>query len=548
MGGFNRKINWFSPRAVKEPTPRVVEEQIGANSFRYRVKRKDEPNRLEAGGIQDLGPSYEDYRTRKEKKKDKKRGFNQNNVETFKGVTHPRRNVNDHWTEDDYYGHDNIVHYNSNPYSTTNRYAWTPTRWQNWGYSSFLGLSTDSDENLFVKAPENYLTPTVEQINAKTNYWTHADVTRIKELARVCYFKMIDETEYIAEKFEDPNCGYISPQEWKRKKELYDNVYTSYVPGFTPLEQAIAINHKYNDVLSKENRTQHKGNGGNRSRGWEFRRSDYADPYINSQLTNCSFNKKYNLDILNNISIMGDMGSQFKVEKEVGEHEVGYSDKHSPKLMQNYDQIRMIDMYQRMLHGYNVKFLTKNLVVNVPVETSERKQIIIILLDFSGSMNETKKQIWVNSILMDRFRYVMKGEAEVYISYFVSSTSFLKFKHIKTEKDVEDFWKRHDNYPNGSYTNIGRNVEYVADQIRQGKLHNLNVDLSKSRPELLLINDGEDEVGYDSFSYKVNAISLMRFSGELKALCVNTGGKQVYITERDTIKAYSDQGEEIISE
>lgn len=536
MAGFRQKVNWFSPRAIKEPTPRVVEERIGPNSFRYVAKKNAEPNTLNTPKM-DQGLLYSEYVKRKEEKKNKK-----NNIHTFKGVTVPNRHahVNDHWNENDYYGSD----YTS---AREKEYAWKPTRWSNWSYTSFLKLANDDDENMFVKSPENYLTPTVEQIKTKTNYWTHKDLKRIKELSRVCYLKMIDDPEYIAKEFEDPcNSPGMTPEEWRKTKDMYDNVYTTYVPGFTPLEQAIAINHKINDIASKEHQNKHKGRG--RSRAYEFRRSDYADPTINSQLDMCPFNREYSLDILNNISLMGDLGSQFKVEREIGETEVGYSDTLKSKLMTSYDQITMINMYQRMLHGYDIRFLTKNLVVNVPVETSEKKQKIIILLDFSGSMSKTSKQIKVNAILMDRFRYVMKGEAEVYISYFVSDTGFLKFHHIKDEKDVKKFWEFHDNYPNGSYTNIGRNVEYVAKQIRGGRLHNLRVDLSKELPEILIINDGEDEVGYDKFPYKVNAISLHMMSNELKTLCIATGGKQVFIRDNGTVTAYSSKGEEDISQ
>ena len=521
MAGFRQKVNWFSPRAIKEPTSRVVEEQIAPNSFRYRVKKQQETNRLETP-MMDQGLSYETYKAQKSKK-ERKRNHNHNQ-----------------WAEDAY-GDDVMVHYNSP------KYAWQPTRWSNWSYGSFLSIDSDDNADMFVKEPENYLTPTVAQIKAKTNYWTSADMKRIKELSRVCYLKMIDDPDYIHEDYENPNDCNMSPDEWKKKKETYDNVYTTFIPGFTPLEQAIAVNHKINDMLSKENRKQ-SDRGGNSARSYEFRRSDYADPRVNSQLEMNTMNKAYKLDILNRISIMGDLGSQFKVERAIGEQEVGYSDMHKTKLMNNYDQIRMIDMYQRMLHGYNLKFLTKSLIVDVPVQSSEKKQKIVILLDFSGSMNDTQKQIWVNSILVDRFRYVMKGEAEVFFSYFVSNTDFLRFKHVKNEQDVERFWKWFSNSPNGSYTNIGRNVTYVAEQIKKGKLCNLDIDLSKELPEILIINDGEDEVGYDSFPYKVNAISLLMFSEELKKLCVASGGKQVMIYKSQAISAYSSSGMEVISE
>jgi uncharacterized protein with von Willebrand factor type A (vWA) domain len=191
--------------------------------------------------------------------------------------------------------------------------------------------------------------------------------------------------------------------------------------------------------------------------------------------------------------------------------------------------------------------LTKDLLVNVPVKVSEHKQKIIILIDYSGSMNQTDKQVWVNALLADRFRYVMKGEAEVFVSFYNSYPSGLHFHHIKDERTVRNFWKEFSNYPSGGYTNVGRIVEYVAKEIKWGRLHNLKVDLSQELPEILIINDGQDEVGVDAFPYKVNAINLLEFSDELKNLCIATGGKQVKITESNEITAYSSDGKEIIA-
>jgi hypothetical protein len=91
-------------------------------------------------------------------------------------------------------------------------------------------------------------------------------------------------------------------------------------------------------------------------------------------------------------------------------------------------------------------------------------------------------------------------------------------------------------------------VNYVADQvINHRRLHNLDIDLSEEKPEILIINDGQDQVHSEKFPYKVNAISLMQFSEELKNLCVATDGKQVRVEENDVVTAYSKQGEQIIS-
>jgi uncharacterized protein with von Willebrand factor type A (vWA) domain len=190
------------------------------------------------------------------------------------------------------------------------------------------------------------------------------------------------------------------------------------------------------------------------------------------------------------------------------------------------------------------------LQVNVPVESSEKKQKIIILLDYSGSMNSGNKQMWVNAILADRLRYVMQGEAEVFFSYFVDQPSKLKFHHLKNAEDVKKFWKTFSNYPSGGNTDIGRIVEYVAEEVKAGKqLHNLkNLNLSREKPEILIINDGQDAENSNKFPYKVNAISLMQFSNQLKNLCIETGGKQVQVDEKETITTYASDGTAIIQQ
>jgi len=81
-------------------------------------------------------------------------------------------------------------------------------------------------------------------------------------------------------------------------------------------------------------------------------------------------------------------------------------------------------------------------------------------------------------------------------------------------------------------------VEYVAKEILEHKrLVNLDIDLSEEKPEILIINDGQDSIDSEKFPYKVNAISLMEFSDELKDLCNATEGKQIEITS--DLKVYT---------
>lgn len=495
MAGWkSKKGTWWKP--IVEPVgfkKSVVAVQTGPNTFRYEPKKTYDPP-----------------------------------VKTFTPV-YGRNHRKTYWGQDDGYDEDMPV--------VKKKYAWTPTRWSSFSWNSIV-LDDDDNSELFAKEPESYMTPTTEEIKAKIYVIGKFKFDRIKDLCRVCYFKMIDEKDYIADMYK----GKDGDKFYEERKALCDNVYETFLPGHTPLEQAIAIHHRLEDIEAEKLRSSNPDER-HRTRRFQFDRDDYCDPAINSQLDLNDLSKKRKMEILDKISIIGDLGNQFKVEKESSEKEVANSHVYRKRIMRDYEQFTRTEVYQMLFPNFRAKFLTKDLVVNVPVQTSEKKQKIIILCDYSGSMNETIKQIWVNALLIDRCRYVIKGEAELYFSHFVSNPTGLKFTHLKNASDVIQFWKSFSNYPSGSMTDIGRIVTHVSDEIRKGRLHNLDIDLSREKPEILIINDGQDRVGYESFPYKVNAISLVEFSSELKNLCVATGGKQIEITEDNRIFAYSKEEE-----
>jgi len=422
-----------------------------------------------------------------------------------------------------------------NKYSS---YTWSPSVWTNYSFG-YGAVVEDDNSKLFVKDPITYLTPTKADIKTKANVWLEKSQLTIKELARVCYLKMIDDRDYINEIFSDfDSLPEAEKADYESKKSLYDGIFDQYIPGNTPLEQAIAIYRQISNSSQHADPSQQSDEMDFEST-LNFDRAVYADANINEQLEFNELSKERKMDILNKISIVSDLGDEFKVEKETSERIVSNSDQYAKKIMRDYAQFSQIELYQKMFPNFTTKFLTKDLTVNVPVDRKEKKQKIIILLDYSGSMDESEKQIWVNAILIDRFRYVMKGEAEVFFSYFVDESEDLEFQHIKDRDDVIKFWQTFSNEPNGGGTAIGDIVEYVADEVTNGTLHNLDVNLSEEKPEILIINDGQDSVGTNAFPYKVNAVSLMQFSDELKDLCLATEGKQIEITYDLETFAYS---------
>jgi uncharacterized protein with von Willebrand factor type A (vWA) domain len=427
---------------------------------------------------------------------------------------------------------------------STSSWSWKSGGWSKGAWSSFSFFGADVDENnenLFVKNPENYITPTEKEIRGKTHVYRQTSINTIKELARVCYLKMIEDRDFIAEKFADyDQLSDEDKNDYNTKKSFYETIYEQYIPGFTPLEQAVAIFLQMNKKETESGEEEQDDD--NFKSTLDFNRELYSDPTINEQLEINELSKERKMQIMNNISLIADFGTQFKVEKEVDEKIVSNSDEYLTKIMRDYSQFHMLNLYQKMFPNFRTKFLTKDLTVNVPVDRKEKKQKIIIILDFSGSMSDHEKQIWVNAILIDRFRYVMKGEAEVFFSYFVDDPDDMSFQHIKDRDDVVKFWEKFSNHPNGGMTEVGLMVERIANEVENGKLMNLDVNLLEEKPEILVINDGQDSIHVDDFPYKVNAICLMAENNRLQELCVNSGGKKVYIDYNNELTLYSSEG------
>jgi len=358
--------------------------------------------------------------------------------------------------------------------------------WDYWG--SYFNDPIEDDSSLVVKEPENYTTPSAVDIERKANVWKKTAVDQIKELARVCYFKMIGEKDYLKPEYADfSKLSEENAAAMAVKKELYDKIFDNFIPGFTPLEQAIAIYQN----MSKHDPEYAEDNEKSdielmQGAKLDFDREVYFNPNINDQLEMNEHSKNKKMSILNKVSLIGHLGEQFKVEKEVDEKIVSNSDIYAKKMMRDYAQIAQVDLYQRLFPNFPVKLLMKDLVVSIPVDRKEQKQKIIIILDYSGSMDDPFKQDWVNAILIDRFRYVMQGEAEVFFSYFVDNPDEMHFQHVHDRQSVIKFWQTFSNDPNGGMTRVGDMVERIASEVGNKKLMNLNIDLSEEKTKFWL--------------------------------------------------------------
>lgn len=428
--------------------------------------------------------------------------------------------------------------------SRNNRGGW------NWGsLGSSLGsfMQEDDDSDLFVANNESYFTPKSHDITSKIGWdlATKANKDLIKEMSRFFFHKMISEPNYVNSKYDD--LSVLTEKEiehYTQKKAFYDEMWDKFVPGVTPLEKALSV---FEQVRNKSGNQQQYSQAALRHAASEmkFREDVYRDPIYNELIDENDFGKQFKAQILNKISLIKELGAEFKVEKEVEVKHVTNSRIVAKKMMRDYSQVYNVELYQRLMPTFNLKLLTKDLIINVPVEKTEHKQKIIILVDYSGSMNNEEKQQWVVALMIDRMRYAMKEEAEIFFSYFIDKPEQLRFTHIKNRETALDFWRSFSTHPSGGGTRLGDMVNYVGQEIRAGKLHNLDIDLRAEKPEILAVNDGQDNVGTQGFTYKTNAISLTEANAQLKELCLKNHGKYVFASGNE-VRTYSKSGESLM--
>lgn len=406
--------------------------------------------------------------------------------------------------------------------------------WSRFGNASF---DEDVDDNLFIKGSDNYVTPTAKDIKNKLGYYNSQQewVDYTKNLSRFFYHKMIENPNYFDKKYD--NYSTLSEKDketFDRFKPFYEDLWIKDIPGFTPLEKALNV---IEAMIAEQKRSADQNDTPGQLKDMEkkihqmkFDKDLYTDYELLDLIDENPFSKKMNSKMLRKISQLKSIGGAFKVEKEVEMKIVPHSRNKARRKMTIFEQLPKIDMFQKTLPTFAYKLATKNLYTTVCTEKTEHIQKIIICVDYSGSMNDHEKQQYVCALMLDRMRYVIKGEAEIFFSYYVHNPAALNFTHLKTKADCVAFWKSFSTQPNGGGTDLDRIVTHIGKEITEHKrLCNLNIDLSKERVEILAVHDGQDSIGCEEFKYKTNALCLMQDNDELKKLCLKNKGKYIFI-------------------
>lgn len=177
--------------------------------------------------------------------------------------------------------------------------------------------------------------------------------------------------------------------------------------------------------------------------------------------------------------------------------------------------------YQTNRSYFWYRVASKQARVRERVVNIEKKQLLFIIVDCSGSMDSGKRIAKACGILMNRLKSVITGEAELYFSFF--DTELLEVYSVKTPEEAKSLMEtlRNKNFSGGS-TSIDSAMKQAKAEIDK-----IIAEGSTYRPELVVITDGDDSISSTAKDFagtKVHAFVVEESNNKLTDLAKATGG------------------------
>ena len=165
--------------------------------------------------------------------------------------------------------------------------------------------------------------------------------------------------------------------------------------------------------------------------------------------------------------------------------------------------------------------VTGGIPVRERVTTIEKKQLLYIIMDCSGSMEQGKRIFKAGGILMNRLKAVISGEAELYVRLF--DTSLKAEYHAGTPAEAKELIKHftEKNYSGGS-TDISE-----CARVAQKRIEEIIANGTTYRPELVVITDGDDSINLKAKDFpgtKMHAFVVGTANNALCEVAKATGG------------------------
>ena len=165
--------------------------------------------------------------------------------------------------------------------------------------------------------------------------------------------------------------------------------------------------------------------------------------------------------------------------------------------------------------------VTNQLPVRERVVREDKKQLLYVLIDCSGSMDQDKRIQKAGGVLFNRLKAVVEGEAEISVSFFDDS---LKEQYeASTASEAKELMEKfkEENFSGGG-TDISSCVREAHKRIEE-----LVSERNLTRPELVVVTDGDDSITVkidDIPATKVHAFVVGVSNPRLLELARETGG------------------------
>lgn len=246
---------------------------------------------------------------------------------------------------------------------------------------------------------------------------------------------------------------------------------------------------------------------------------DYCDTAEAQKLTFAEM-LDLDLDYLKYIALLSSkkafQGQSTILEKSEDGKKIKYTAMESVSEVVNSDKTNFV------MPGFTRKLLEKDIYVRSRFAPKKKSQNLIILVDNSGSMSSGYKPSMLKAAITLKIKDVSDVN-NIYIGTFI--TSVFGYHKVLPGERFEDFKFI---TLSGGGTNVNGCVKDTLRLIKERKLPSYQGEihqLSDSHFEILVINDGEDDVD-KSFhpDIKLHALCLMQSNPDLKNICIRSGG------------------------
>ena len=202
--------------------------------------------------------------------------------------------------------------------------------------------------------------------------------------------------------------------------------------------------------------------------------------------------------------------------------------------MKNYGELGKIKPTQftqmiSMPHMFNYRAATNQYVVRERGKHVEKKQLLYVLVDCSGSMKEDdgSRINMAAGILINRLMAVAKGDAQVYWRFFDTVTYPAEYCETKSQANESIYKILNTEQYEGGGTNFDVAISSAIEHIKE--LRTANESLIK--PEIFMVTDGDCECdfkkeGMDGIKLHAGIVSSGG-STSLKNLVGATGGAYI---------------------